>query len=76
MYDQLRAPKAEYWDRIETLSGIPTIHFADYPELASFDCPDNSHIDATDALEFTRRLIPIVKSKLGIEQAPPSPSKE
>jgi hypothetical protein len=65
MYDQRRAPKAEYWDRVEDLSGIPAIHFADYPELSCFDCPDNSHLDASDAAEFTRRLVPILKSKLG-----------
>ncbi|MBN2713633.1 MAG: hypothetical protein JXR97_14525 [Planctomycetes bacterium] len=57
-------PKDKFWDRINGLSGIPTIHFQDYPELADFDCPDTSHLDATDAPEFSRRLAKILKQKL------------
>jgi hypothetical protein len=62
--DEATAPKAGYWDRITELSGIPTVHFMDYPQLRSYECPDTSHLDATDAHEFTRHLAMIVKAKL------------
>jgi hypothetical protein len=62
-YEKL-APKAMYWDRIEGLSGVRTIHFRDYPELSEFRCPDTSHLDASDAPEFTRRLARIMRGKL------------
>ncbi len=61
--DESMTPKTEFWDRIEEWSGIPTVHFFDYPELSTFDCPDASHLDATDAPEFTRRLAAIVRRK-------------
>jgi hypothetical protein len=60
--DEACAPKKLFWDQVSDLSGIPTIHFRDYPELMEFDCPDTSHLDATDAPEFTRRLSKIVKA--------------
>lgn len=57
-------PKERFWDRIHDLSGVTTIHFRDYPELRGFGCPDGSHLDATDAPEFTRRLALILRKKL------------
>lgn len=62
--DEESAPKELFWDRIFDLSGIPTIHFRDYPELMEFDCPDASHLDWSDAPEFTRRLSQILKVKI------------
>jgi hypothetical protein len=64
--DQKRAPKFLFWDRITGLSGVPTIHFADYEVLRSFDCPDTSHLDASDAPEFTRRLVHVLRAKLDL----------
>ncbi|MAE60629.1 MAG: hypothetical protein CMJ49_04635 [Planctomycetaceae bacterium] len=60
------APKAMYWDRLEALTGIPTIHFRDYGDLASFDCPDGSHVDASDAPILTRRLAKRIRGKLAL----------
>jgi len=62
--DEERGPQQLFWDRIHELSGIPTIHFHDYPNLRSFDCPDTSHLDWSDAPEFTRRLSRILKDQL------------
>jgi hypothetical protein len=64
--DQKRAPKDLFWDRVTRLSGVPTIHFSDYEILRSFDCPDTSHLDASDAPEFTRRLVSVLLDELGI----------
>ena len=63
--DQQRAPKDLFWDRITRLSGVPTIHFADYEFLRSFDCPDTSHLDASDAPEFTRKLVSVLLAESG-----------
>jgi len=58
--DNRRVPKHLFWDRIEKLTGIPTLHFRDYPVLASFDCPDTSHLDEVDAVKFTRYVAPLI----------------
>lgn len=60
----IRYPKEYYWDRMESWSGIPTIHFLDYPELSQYECPDTSHLDATDAPQFTRDLGKILRRLL------------
>jgi len=62
--DEQMAPKATYWDKLQTLSGIPTIHFMDNKTLSQFDCPDTSHLDAHDVPDFTRNLSHIVREKL------------
>lgn len=59
--DERILPRARFWDLIEPETGIPTIHFRDDPELAGFDCPDTSHLDARDAPLFTRRLAERIK---------------
>ena len=35
-------------------------HFKDDPVLASFSCPDTSHIDSKDGPRFTRALIDVL----------------
>jgi hypothetical protein len=56
-------PRASIWDRILAETGAPGIYFEDYPELAGFDCPEWSHLNAGDATEYTRRLARILKAK-------------
>jgi hypothetical protein len=59
-YDESVAPKAEYWDRFAAVTRATTIHFADYPQLSNFECPDTSHIDSSDGPRFTRALLDIL----------------
>jgi len=59
-YDESVAPKAQYWDRFAATTRAQTIHFADYPQLSSFECPDTSHIDSKDGPRFTRALLEIL----------------
>jgi hypothetical protein len=59
-YDESVAPKAAYWDRFAAVTRARTIHFADYPQLSSFECPDTSHIDSSDGPRFTRALLDIL----------------
>jgi len=65
-YEQAQFPKEQFWDQIFKWSGVPTIHFKDDKNLSSFDCPDTSHLDAEDAVIFTRYMINIVKEKLSL----------
>ena len=62
--DEKQFPREYYWDRIEEMTGVPTIYYEDIPFLASVDCPDGSHIDQSDAYAFTEQLFLAVKQKL------------
>lgn len=58
--DQRTVPKALFWDRLAARTHALTIHFADYPTLRDFACPDTSHLDSKDAPRFTRALLAIL----------------
>ena len=36
------------------------IYFLDYPEIAHFVCPEWSHLTPTDAIAYTKALIPLL----------------
>ncbi len=51
-----RYPRAAYWDRLLQRTGGEGLSFEDVPALARFECPEDSHLDAHAAPEFTRLL--------------------
>lgn len=55
-------PRERTWNRLLQETGAPGVHFEDHPELAGFDCPEWSHLSASDAVEFTKRLMPHVQA--------------
>jgi hypothetical protein len=57
-------PRAATWDRVIRETGVPGIHFEDHPELASFRCPEWSHLSGPDSVDFTRKLAPHLKRAL------------
>lgn len=57
-------PRAGPWTRLLAESGAPGIYFEDFPELASFECPEWSHLSGPDSVEFTKRLVPHLKQAL------------
>ena len=57
-------PRELYWDEIARRCGAPAIHFTDHPELSKFECPEGSHLDYEDALEFTKNLGSVIKKEL------------
>jgi hypothetical protein len=59
-------PRAGPWTRLLHETGAPGIYFEDYPELASFTCPEWSHLSAPDSVVFTSRLVPHLKTALGM----------
>ena len=57
-------PRSDIWNLLLKRTGTPGIYFEDYPELSSFNCPEWSHLSAGDSVEFTKRLIPHLRSAL------------
>jgi hypothetical protein len=57
-------PRSDIWDSLLKRTGTPGIYFEDYSELSSFNCPEWSHLSAGDSVEFTKRLIPHLRSAL------------
>jgi len=59
-------PRNKTWDPILEKTGAPGIYYSDYPELAEFNCPEWSHLSAGDSVEFTKRLVPHLRTALGM----------
>jgi transposase len=57
-------PRARTWDPILKATDAPGIHFEDYRELKDFTCPEWSHLSAGDSVEFTKRLVPHLRTAL------------
>lgn len=48
--------KGTYWAALLEATEATGIHYDDSEQLRSFDCPDFTHLDAHDAVEFSRSL--------------------
>lgn len=57
-------PRAASWDELVKHTRAISIHFTDYPALSGFRCPDGSHLDRQEAVEFSRALAWILKDSL------------
>jgi len=58
-------PREKYWERILSTTNCPGIHFADYPAIAHFICPEASHLSQSDAIVFTKNFIKILSAEKG-----------
>ena len=65
-FEDKATPRTGIWDRLLARSAAPGIYFEDFPELAGFDCPEWSHLSASDSVEFTKRLVPHLRTALGM----------
>jgi hypothetical protein len=63
--DQI-TPRAQTWEPLLKRTSAPGIYFDDFPELATFNCPEWSHLSAGDSVEFTKRLVPHLRVALGL----------
>ncbi len=59
-------PRNGIWQTLLQRTAAPGIYFEDFPELASFTCPELSHLSAGDSVEFTKRLVPHLRTALGM----------
>lgn len=58
------SPRAQTWEPLLKSTNAPGIHFEDFPELTSFTCPEWSHLSAGDSVEFSKRLVPHLRTAL------------
>lgn len=58
------SPREKTWDPLIKSTGAPGIYSSDIPELAGFRCPEWSHLSAGDSVEFTKRLVPHLRTTL------------
>lgn len=52
--EERRFPRFVYWDVLAAGTGLPSIHFEDFDDLARFDCADGLHLGREQAAAFTR----------------------
>ena len=69
-FEQKRFPRQRYWDVLAASTSAVTIHCADHPELAGFECPDGSHLDYRDARVFTRAFGNMLSRRLLVRPQP------
>jgi hypothetical protein len=60
------SPRARTWDPLIKNTAAPGIYYEDYPELSGFNCPEWSHLSAGDSVEFSKRLVPHLRTALGM----------
>jgi hypothetical protein len=60
------SPREKTWDPLIKSTGAPGIYYSDFPELSGFNCPEWSHLSAGDSVEFTKRLVPHLRTALGM----------
>jgi len=58
-------PREKYWEKVLAVTNSPGVHFADYPAIAHFACPEFSHLSPADAIVFTKNFIKILNSEKG-----------
>lgn len=65
MGEKMGFPREKYWERILSVTNCPGIHFADYPAIDHFVCPEFSHLSQADAVVFTKNFIKILSEEKG-----------
>jgi hypothetical protein len=59
-------PRQQTWDPLLQMTHSPGIYYSDFPELSGFNCPEWSHLSAGDSVEFSKRLVPHLRTALGL----------
>jgi len=57
-------PRQQNWDPLLQMTKAPGIYYSDFSDLSGFDCPEWSHLTAGDSVEFSRRLVPHLRTAL------------
>lgn len=60
-------PREQYWEPLLKYTNTPGIHYADYPAIANFVCPEWSHLHPKDVITFTNELVRILRDEKGWE---------
>ena len=65
MGEQKAFARDKYWDQLLRVTAAPGIHFADYPAISHFQCPELSHLSPHDAILFTEHFVDILQKEKG-----------
>ncbi len=63
--EKINYPRQKYWDSLLLFTNCQGIYFEDYPEIASFVCPEWSHLAPNDGMIYTKTLINILEKEKG-----------
>ncbi len=61
--EPIQFPRAEYWDKLISITNCNGIHFMDYPSLKNLTCPEWSHLSRPNAIYYTKELIKILEQQ-------------
>jgi hypothetical protein len=61
--DDVRYPRAVFWDRVVPLAGGKGLYFSDEASLRDFTCPDGSHLDMRAKRRFTEAFAKALESR-------------
>jgi hypothetical protein len=53
-------PRTDYWDDLVNQTKVKNYHFEDYKQFQNLECPEWSHLSASDARFFTSELAKIM----------------
>jgi hypothetical protein len=60
-YERRYFPRAQTWDALLAATGVPGIHFEDYPELQGYELPEWSHVTRAEGERLTAALYRIIQ---------------
>lgn len=63
MGEQMGFPREKYWDKLLKETNTAGIHFADYPAINHFVCPEFSHLTRSDAVIYTTEIVRILEQE-------------
>ncbi len=55
-------PRSEFWDPLVEATNAKAYNYEDYEQFQNFECPEWSHLSASDARFFTTELVKIMKA--------------
>jgi hypothetical protein len=64
-FEERNYPRAQYWDRVLTVTGCEGVNFMDYPAQTHFTCPEWSHLSPKDAAIYTKDLALVIQQDKG-----------
>lgn len=67
-HEPINYPRAEYYDKLLSITGCAGIHFKDYPGQKDLTCPEWSHLTPADAVVYTKELITILEQQNWFKQ--------
>jgi hypothetical protein len=72
--ERAACPRERYWDVLAAETSAVTLNWLDDPRLRKFKCPDGSHLDMRDQVEFTRIFVEDLRTKLAAQHPSPATS--